>query len=196
MTIRTALTATKSIVLGFFLLGTGSLLADEPGRYGTPDTSLPAHSDYAFMRGEWEASMVAFRADGTRVPLESNAHITAFYHSDGRTFQTCFSAPNFHSTDIRAYDQSADNWRAHFLNANAQRWSGLVSRRVEGGMETLVPGGYSGTENFDVKTVIRATSGDGFINNVFRRLHGSDVWVQTYEMTYSRQPNNGTGPSC
>jgi len=170
--------------------------ASEPTLYGTPDTALPAYSDYGFMRGEWQASMVAFKADGTRVQLESSAHITAFYHSDGRTFQTCFAAPNFHSTDIRAYDHAAANWRAHFLNANAQRWSGLTSQRTEDGMETLVPGGYAGTADFDVKTVIRTTSNDSFVNDVFRRAKGSDTWVQTYEMTYSRQPDNPNGPSC
>lgn len=193
---HTAVTAVKSIVVAVFLLCPSNLSAEEPNLYGAPDPTLEAYSDYAFMRGEWQASMVAFRADGSRVPLESSAHITAFYHSDGRTFQTCFSAPSFHSTDIRAYDQAAENWRAHFLNAAAQRWSGLISKRVEDGMETLVPGGYAGTDDFDIKTVIRNTSDDSFVNDVFRRMHRSDVWQQTYEMTYSRQPYNEIGPNC
>jgi len=186
----------KSVAASLLLLSLPSAAAAEPSLYGAPDDTLPAYGDYAFMRGEWQASMVAFRADGTRVPLENSAHITAFYHSDGRTFQTCFAAPNFHSTDIRAYDQAAANWRAHFLNANAQRWSGLVSQKMEGGMETLVPGGYAGNADFDVKTVIRTTSDDSFVNDVFRRAKGTDTWVQTYEMTYSRQPDNQTGPEC
>lgn len=71
-----------------------------------------------------------------------------------------------------------------------------MSISTKGGMETLVPGGYAGAENFDIKTVIRTTSDGSFINNVFRRMHGADAWVQTYEMTYSRQPPNEAGPSC
>ncbi len=63
-------------------------------------------------------------------------------------------------------------------------------------METLVPGGYAGDADFDVKTVIRTISNNSFVNDVFRRAKGSDTWVQTYEMTYSRQPDNPTGPGC
>ena len=196
MVTRKAQNATRSMVAAVLLTSAGGAAADDPNLYGTPDPALAAYSDYAFMRGEWQASMVAFSADGTRTPLKNSAHITAFYHSDGRTFQTCFAAPNFHSTDMRAYDHTAGNWRAHFLNATAQRWSGLVSKRVDGGMETLVPGGYAGTADFDVRTVIRPTSDDSFINDVFRRMHGADTWVQTYEMTYNRQPDKEAGPSC
>lgn len=188
--------AAVTMVAAIFLLATGAAAAGRPSPYGAPDPALPAYSDYAFMRGEWQAIMVAISADGTRTQLKSSAHITAFYHSDGRAFQTCFAAPNFHSTDIRAYDHTAKNWRAHFLNANAQRWSGLASISTKSGMETLVPGGYAGNADFDIKTVIRTTSDDSFVNDVFRRAHGSDNWVQTYEMTYNRQPNLKSGPRC
>jgi len=191
----TAPTNLKTFAAALLLISLPSAAA-EPNLYGAPDPTLDAHSDFAFMRGEWQASMVAFRTDGSRVELESSAHITAFYHSDGRTFQICFSAPNFHSTDIRAYDKVAGNWRANFLNASSQRWNDLISNRSETGVETLVPGGYSGTEDFDIKTVIRTTSDNSFISDVFRRAEGSDTWVQTYEMTYNRQPDNKTGPSC
>ncbi len=186
----------KILMASVFLLAADAAAASEPNPYGVPDPALAAYSDYAFMRGEWQAAMVAISADGTRTPLKSSAHITVFYHSDGRTFQTCFAAPNFHSTDIRAYDQTAKNWRAHFLNANAQRWSGLVSKSTKDGMETLVPGGYAGTADFDIKTVLRTTSDDSFVNDVYRRAHGTDDWVQTYEMNYNRQPNLKSGPKC
>ena len=196
MVTRGASTAVKSMIAGVMLLGTAGSEAADSTLYGAPDPTADAFSDYAFMRGEWQASMIAIAPDGTRTALPSSAHITAFYHSDGRTFQTCFAAPNFHSTDIRAYDQAEGNWRAHLLNANAQRWSGLVSKRVEGGMETLVPGGFAGDADFDIKAILRTTSDDSFTNDIFRRMHGSDSWVQTYEMNYTRQPNLETGPSC
>lgn len=170
--------------------------AQESDTYGRPDTSNIAYSDYTFMRGEWQAAMVMIGADGSRTPLENSAHITGFYHKDGRTFQTCFEAPGFHSTDIRAFDEKNGVWRAHFLNARAGRWSGSTSRKLDGAMETLVPGGYAGTADFDIKTVVSELTMDSFVNNVFQRTKGTESWLHTYEMTYSRQPNNPDGPRC
>lgn len=164
--------------------------------YGTPDPSVEAYSDYAFKRGEWQATMTSINAEGTRRQLQSKAHITAFYHSDGRTVQTCFNAPNFHSTDVRAFDEASGLWRAQFLNARAQRWNNITSRKTDGVLETLVPGGYAGTEAFDVKTVVSVINPDQFVSKVFRRQHGSEAWVQTFELIYNRAENASDGPSC
>ncbi len=164
--------------------------------YGMPDTSVEAFSDYAFKRGEWQATMTSIDADGTRRQLQSKALITTFYHSDGRTVQTCFNAPNFHSTDVRAFDETTGLWRAQFLNARAQRWNDITSRKNDGVLETLVPGGYAGTEAFDVKTVVSVINPDQFVSKVFRRQHGSENWVQTFELTYDRIENTPTGPRC
>lgn len=32
------------------------------------------------------------------------------------------------------------------------------------------------------------------LNNM--RINGTDTWVQTYEMSYTREPNNPLGPHC
>lgn len=170
--------------------------ATTEGAYGSPDPSLTAFSDYAFFRGEWAAHMQTIDAEGKATPIETPAYITGFYHSDGRTFQTCFEAENFHSTDVRAFDETAGEWRARFLNARSQRWNNLTSKKVGDTMETLVPGGYAGTADFDIKSVMHSITDERFINDIFRREKGSDIWRKTFEMTYIRQPDEPSGPRC
>ena len=191
----------KRIRLAGYSLTLAALVAFSPPAsavdgYGAPDPSEEAYADFAYLVGEWQSAMVMIGANGARTPLKASARITAFYHSDGRTVQTCFNAPGFHSTDVRAYDPEARVWRALFLNARAGRWSGFTIRRDGDTVETLVPGGYSGAEDFDVRTVARAITSDSFINDVFRRKKGAEDWVQTYEMAYSRLPNMPSGPKC
>ncbi|CAN0408670.1 unnamed protein product, partial [Ectocarpus sp. 13 AM-2016] len=164
--------------------------------YGTPDKSKPEYGEYDFLRGEWEASMQTIAEDGTTTPIEAKAYITGFYHSDGRTFQTCFEAPGFHSTDVRAFEESSGNWRASFTNAQSQRWNSLKSVKVGDTMETLVPGGYAGTADFDTKTVMHSIADESFRNDVFQRDKGSDVWRKTFEMVYRRLPTDPNGPRC
>lgn len=193
---------TTTFTSALTILAVSSLASadNESGRdihaYGTPDTSVDAFSDYAFKRGEWQATMTSIDAEGVRQQLQSKAHVTAFYHSDGRTVQTCFNAPDFHSTDVRAFDQASGLWRAQFLNARAQRWNNITSRKTSGMLETLVPGGYAGTEAFDVKTLVSVLGPDQFVSRVFRRQHDSEAWVQTFELLYDRMENTPGGPRC
>ncbi len=164
--------------------------------YGTPDTSRSEYGEYAFLRGEWEAGMQTVGEDGAKTPIEAKAYITGFYHSDGRTFQTCFEAPGFHSTDVRAFEENSETWRASFINARSQRWNGLQSTKVGDTMETIVPGGYAGTADFDTKTVMYDITHESFRNDVFQRDKGSDVWRKTFEMVYRRLPEEPSGPRC
>lgn len=163
--------------------------------YGTPGKEVPAYADYAFKRGEWRAAMVSIDENGDRQQL-GDAAVTSFYHSDGRTVQTCFNAHGFHSSDVRAYDEAQGVWRAQFLNARSQRWNSLISRKTAKGMETLAPGGYSGKESFDIKTEVTVIHSDQFTSKVYRRQHNEQTWRQTFELTYTRLPSGTSGPSC
>ena len=163
--------------------------------YGVPDTSRPEYAEQAYLRGEWQAKMVYINPDGTREPLDATGQITAFYHSDGKTLQSCFRAPGFYSTDIQAFDENEGKWRAHFLNANLQRWSHFTVEKSGETMERMVPGGFAGNAA-DIKTVARAITGTSFKADVFQKSAETGAWVQTYEMTYTRAPLSELGPHC
>lgn len=169
--------------------------ADSP-LYGEPDPTNPRYADFAYLRGEWESSITLINRDGSRRHLENKSKITAFYHADGQTVQSCFRAPGFFSTSIRAYDASSDSWKAHFLNAKLGRWSGFTSKKVGDTRETIVPGGYSGNEDFDVRAVEYNIKPDSYTADIFRRAKGTEEWVQTYEMKYRRIADNPAGPKC
>lgn len=163
--------------------------------YGIPDTSRPEYAEQAYLRGEWQAKMVFIHPDGVREPLDAIGKITAFYHSDGKTLQTCFKAPGFYSTDIQAFDEKLGKWRAHFLNANLQRWSHFSVKKSEAQMVRMVPGGFAG-DGADVKTVARDISDTQFIADVYAKSVETGEWVQNYELTYTRMPLADTGPRC
>lgn len=163
--------------------------------YGVPDASRPEYAEQAYLRGEWQAKMVYITPDGDRQPLDSKGQITAFYHSDGKTLQSCFRAPGFYSTDIQAFDEKAGKWRAHFLNATLQRWSHFTVQKSGATMERLVPGGFAG-DAADVKTVAREITSNSFLADVFQQSEKTGKWVQTYEMTYTRAPLAEHGPRC
>lgn len=170
--------------------------AQDEHPYGQPDPSLSAFSQFAFLRGEWEAAITIISPEGERTLFDEKAHVTAFYLEDGRTVQTCFRTSGFYSTDIRAYDQEASSWRAHFLNATLQRWSGFTSEYQDGDIITLVPGGFSGKESFDTKSVDHDITSDGYTSSVYRRAHGDDEWVLSFELVYRKMPDRASGPSC
>ena len=183
------------LAAALMLSATPTLGADESS-YGTPNRDNSRFADYAFFRGEWEASITIIGPNGARQDLDSKSRITAYYLEDGRTVQTCFRAPGFYSTSLRAFDDANDEWRAHFLNAQLGRWSGFAVKKVGNTMETVVPGGFAGTESFDVKTIEHDITNNSFKSHVFRRQHGSEDWVQTYEMRYKKLPENPNGPQC
>ncbi len=178
-------------------MAAGKLVAqpDDLSLYGVPDTSRPEYAEQAYLRGEWQAKMVYIKPDGSRQPLDAPGQITAFYHSDGKTLQTCFKAPGFYSTDIQAFDEKAGKWRAHFLNATLQRWSHFFVKKSDDAMERIVPGGFAGN-GADVKTIARDITDTSFIAEVYAKSEDTQGWVQTYEMTYTRAPSKKHGPLC
>ncbi len=187
---------------GFFWLGmiglAPALASDARDQhFGAPDETIAEHSQFSYMRGDWDATMVSIDADGNRTELPATAHVTGFYHRDGKIFQTCFATDTFFSTDIRAYDTEQGVWRAHFLDANAQRWNGFTVQKMGDTMQTIVPGGFSGKEAFDVKTVVSEISEDGFRSKVYSSADGQETWTQTFELIYRRaDPENGVRVNC
>ncbi|GJL92910.1 hypothetical protein [Hyphococcus sp.] len=165
--------------------------------FGSPNGDRPEYAQFAYLRGDWDAKMISIDDAGNRTEIPSDAHVTGYYHQDGKIFQTCFVAPSFFSTDIRAYDAENAEWRAHFLNANAQRWSGFTVKKVGDTIQTIVPGGFSGKEAFDVKTVVSEITENSFLSKVYSSSDGGEKWVQTFELRYTRaDPVNGVRINC
>jgi len=163
---------------------------DQISAYGVPDSLKYEFSQLSYLRGHWVASIIMMSEAGEKIPLENRSEIVGFYHADGRTFQSCFRTKGFYSTDIRAYDEKTNEWRAHFINARAQRWSHFTIKKIGDQLITMVPGGFSGEENFDIKTIDRDFRDGHFIRDVFRSTDGGSSWIKTYEMTYTRSTEN------
>lgn len=180
------LTAVTLLLTGGFFSTCAFASGDLDKHFGSPSDALPEYAEFAYMRGDWDARMISIDANGNRTELPNTAHVTGFYHRDGKTFQSCFVAPNFFSTDIRAYDVENAEWRAHFLNANAQRWSGFTVKKVGDAMQTVVPGGFSGKEAFDVKIIVGEIAENSFRSKVYSSSDGGETWTQTFEMSYTR----------
>ncbi len=165
--------------------------------FGAPNASRPEYAEFAYMRGDWNAKMISIDEEGNRTEIPNTAHVTAYYHRDGKIFQTCFATDTFFSTDIRAFDTENAEWRAHFLNANAQRWNGFTVKKVGDTMQTIVPGGFSGKEAFDVKSVVGEITENGFRSKVYSSSDGHETWVQTFELIYTRaDPAGGVRVNC
>lgn len=169
------------------VLSTHSIASDEfETQFGSPNEALPEYAEFSYMRGDWDAQMVSVDGDGNRTELANTAHVTGYYHRDGKIFQSCFATNNFFSTDIRAFDTENAEWRAHFLNANAQRWNGFTIKKLGETMQTIVPGGFSGKEAFDVKTVVSEITENGFQSKVYASSDDGETWRQTFELIYTR----------
>ena len=168
----------------------GTSLQIDETLYGKPSTVRSEYDQMAFLRGEWAIDMVVIDLEGTRSSIAHQAYLTAFYHNDGKTVQTCFVAPNFYSTDLRGLNEESGVWQGHFLNSNAQRSSHFTIEFNENTFVTNVPGGYSGHEPFDLRSVARNVSSSGFISDVFRTTDNGVTWRHIYEMTYSRILSN------
>lgn len=168
--------------------GTFSNAQDTPivSGYGASDPAVPELGQYDFFRGDWRVDMRYRTEDGSWQQVPSPARVRAFFHADGRTFQTIFTTESgFFSTDIRSWDVARRVWRVHFLNANDQRWHDFEAAMADGKMMTFVPGGYGGNGP-DIKTEIGDISENQFTNNVFQRLEDG-TWHHTYKMSYVRE---------
>jgi hypothetical protein len=151
--------------------------------FGHADQTLPETAQFEYYRGEWVAEMKLKKDDGSFEKLSFVADIKGRYLPDHKTFQTEFSSnTGFFSTDIRAFKRSTGQWEALFLNAEAQRWHHFMSEIVDGRMTTLVIGGYSGHEAFDVKVVDTQMSADHYIKQVYQSVDKMKSWVLTYEI--------------
>ena len=152
-----------------------------------PDTSDKAFSEYAYIQGTWSVSMKVRSKSGEFVSLPNKSKLVGFYHQDGRTVQTIFTnSKGFFSTDLRAYDVKTKSWRAHFLNAQSQRWHGFESKMDNGRMITQVKNGFSGKEQFDVRIIHQNFQKDRFEGEVFHSIDDGKSWRKVYEMAFSR----------
>ena len=157
--------------------------------YGFADSSIGQLSEFNYYRGKWESTMEQKLKDDTFRKLKFKASIRAEFLEDGKTFQTQFKGSNgFFSTDIRTYNIKAERWDALFLNAKAQRWHKFTAKRINGKMTTIVIGGYSGNEEFDVKTVDKVISKNQYIKNVFHSFDKMKTWKQVYKITVKKLP--------
>jgi len=165
--------------------------------FGVPDTSIPEYAQFSYLRGDWDVRMVTIDKSGEKVEIPHRAKITGFYHRGGKIFQSCFVTSKFYSTDIRAFDTEAKEWRAHFLSANAQRWSGFAVKKIGNTMQSIILKGYSGKEIFDVKSVVSDISEDSFQSKIYASYDKRESWIQTYELFYTRADSgDGFRISC
>ncbi len=175
----------KYILVIFSL--TGSICLGKETYAQKADPAIAELAQFEYLRGEWDVGIQLRRDDGSFELLENRALVRGFYLGDGRSFQTIFSTVNGGlTTDIRSYDIQEKKWQILFMNARAQRWHQFEARLTDGNMVTLVPGGYSGKEDHDVRIIDSDISPDHFTKEVFHRQHGSEGWKKIYIMNYER----------
>ncbi|MEQ9298996.1 MAG: hypothetical protein RIF33_10550 [Cyclobacteriaceae bacterium] len=157
-------------------------LSPQEADFGHADPSIPELAQMEYYRGVWGNEMEMMQ-DGELVKLDFASEVTGKFLADHKTFQTEFTASNgFYSTDIRTYDIERKEWRALFLNADAQRWHEFTAQAVEDQMITMVPGGYSGKEDFDIKTVNEIVSATHYRRLVYQSTDNGETWVLTYRI--------------
>lgn len=162
------------------------ILSPQDGDFGYADPSIPELAQMEYYRGVW-GNEIEMIQEGELVKLDFDSEVTGRFLRDHKTFQTEFTASNgFYSTDIRTYDTLKNEWRALFLNADAQRWHEFTMELVGDQMITMVLGGYSGKEAFDVKTVDTIKSPDHYVKNVYQSTDGGESWELTYRINAKR----------
>lgn len=160
-----------------------NLLAQNTPDYGFADKSIPELAQFEYYRGEWKSEMEMKQEDGTFKKLDAVATIRGMFLDDHKTFQSKFTTDKgFFSTDIRSFNTTTKEWKALFLNANAQRWHEFTSSVVDGKMTTIVKGGYSGKEKFDVKVVDTVISDSHYLKNVFNSTDQMKTWELVYKI--------------
>lgn len=151
--------------------------------FGFADKSIPELSQFEYYSGDWITDMEMIQEDGSFKQLEFVATIKGRFLEDHKTFQSQFTSPNgFFSTDVRTFNVTTKKWQALFLNAKAQRWHKFTSSIVDGKMTTIVIGGYSGKENFDLKIIDTVISDDHYLKNVFRSTDSMKTWTLVYKI--------------
>lgn len=152
-------------------------------KYGSADNSIPELKQFEYYRGEWKSQLEMKQEDGTFKKLESVATIKGRFLDDHRTFQSQFTTDEgFFSTDIRTYNTDTKEWHALFLNAKAQRWHEFTSRVINGKMTTIVKGGYSGKEEFDIKVVDTVITDAHYLKKVYKSTDQMKTWELIYKI--------------
>jgi len=156
--------------------------------FGFADPEIPELSQYEYYRGIWKSTLEMRQDDGTFKKLDVVATIKAKFLEDHRTFQTQFTTPNgFFSIDIRTYNIESNKWQALFLNAKSQRWHEFTSSLVDGKMTTIVIGGYSGKEDFDIKVIDSIISDIKYLKNVYYSYDNMKTWELIYKIEVNKQ---------
>ena len=158
----------------------------EPG-YGFADDYIPELAQFEYYRGHWVSEMEMKQEDGSFKKLEFVATIKGRFLDDHKTYQSEFSSgKRFFSTDIRTYNTATNEWQAFFLNAKAQRWHTFTSKVINGKMTTIVKGGYSGKEKFDVKIVDTVIDDGRYLKNVYHSTDQMGTWDLVYKMSVNK----------
>ena len=173
-----------SIVV-FFICA--QLTAQIEQEYGFADKSVPELAQFEYYRGKWKSEMEMKQQDGTFKKLKVDVTIQGEYLEDHKTFQSQFTTNNgFFSTDIRTYNSTTKEWQALFLNAKAQRWHEFTSKLVDGKMTTIVKGGYSGKEVFDVKIVDVVITDEHYLKYIYHSTDQSKTWKLVYKVNVKK----------
>lgn len=163
------------------------LLAQVNQDYGFADNSIPELAQFEYYIGEWKTQMEFKQDDGTFKKLEAVGTIKGKFLDDHKTYQSQFTTDKgFFSTDIRTYNTATKEWNALFLNARDQRWHKFTSRKEDGKMTTVVRGGYSGTEGFDLKVVDTVKTESHYLKNVYKSTDQMKTWELVYKINVKK----------
>jgi len=174
----------KSTIL-FFICA--NLWAQTKLDYDFADNEIPELAQFEYYCGVWESEMEVRQKDGTFKKMDALATIIGAFLEDRRTFQSQFSTgKGFFSTDIRTFNTTTNEWNALFLNAKGQRWHKFTSKVVEDKMTTIVKGGYSGKEDFDVKIIDTVIEDSHYSKNVYHSTDQMKTWELAYKMSVKK----------
>lgn len=177
----------RIVILAFLYFICSQSLVFAVEDYGQADTSIPELAQFEYLKGNWQVEIEVRNDEGNFQKIENIARVEAFYHPDGKSFQTIFSTTNGgFTTDIRTYNIEEKKWNILFMNAKAQRWHRFEAKLIDDIMTTFVEGGYSGKENFDVKIKDINVTTKGFIKEVYYRTKGENDWKKQFIMRFLR----------
>jgi len=173
----------KTVITIIAFLSCMSSFSQSQADFGFADNSIPELSQFNYYRGVWNTQMELKQEDGTFKKLEAVATVKGVFLEDHKTFQSQFTTPKgFFSTDVRTFNTTTKEWKALFLNANSQRWHKFTSKIVDEKMTTIVIGGYSGKEEFDIKGVDTVISDNNYQRNIYYSYDDMKTWVLVYKM--------------
>jgi len=159
----------------------------QTNEFGYADPSVTELAQYEYLRGNWRIEMEMLNKDGKFQKLPNPFFLKGYFHSDHRTFQSVFtSEKGFFSTDIRSFNKETGKWKVLFLNAKAQRWHSFEASLEDNKMTTIVLGGYSGKESFDIKAVHYDITENSFSGNVYRSIDSGKTWQHVYKMRFNK----------